>query len=192
MCFLVVFMLVFLLTLSQAQKLPAKSECLNSFNTHRRRFDVCLTNECIIFRDELPFVFLDRSMRNPEQEVPFPCIRHKAFYPKLRGAFFDTIRDIPTLYDSYCVWAGPDCSFDGELDFLKATAVGNPTNTNNATYQFIVGGLLFVLADRLTLNTIPSAALLEDKLHVLGPPREDTASPGEAWNLIWRPFTDER
>jgi len=181
----IVIVLMYFLSSSQAQKLPVKSECLNSFYTNRSRFDVCLTHECIIFRNEIPFVFMDPSMKNPEHEAPFRCIRHTAEYEKLDGAFFEMVKAINPLLDSYCVWAGPKCTFDGELEFLTKTAVDNPKNNITASYQFMVGGLLFILAGRFSPFTFRSAAFLEDKLQILGPPQPDT----ETWSTTWAMFT---
>lgn len=125
-------------------------------------------------------------MEDSAHEKPFRCSRRKEFYRDLKGAFFDILEDISALDNAYCVWAGKGCSFDGELKFLADTAVGSKHGVN-ASYQFIVGGLLFIQSDRYDPGTFPSAALLYDQLQVLGP--HQASSFRDSWDVIWKPFT---
>lgn len=93
------------------------------------------------------------------------------------------IREMKPLEDAYCVWAGNNYSFDGQLQLLTdSTAAGNE-------HRWIAGGLLFVLEYRISSSSIPSASLIEDEIRVIGPPVDGYTSPLQAANTIVKPFT---
>jgi len=166
---------------------PRDKECVPAFNSteHRSSFDVCLENECFVFRTELPFVYIDKGMRNIEDQRPFLCSDfHKLYSGELKGAFFDIVKRMrPLQKTAHCVWAGPKCTFDGILNFINASA------TSGDKHRWISGGVLMVVPYRIGVHTLPSASLFEDELRVVGPPLSGYTSPSEAWSAIWKPFT---
>lgn len=85
------------------------------------------------------------------------CKMNAHYHKEFTGAFFDIVREMEPLEDAYCVWAGGnnDCSFDGLLTFLNESAVaGND-------HRFIAGGMLFVLAYRISRTILPVLLLLK-------------------------------
>jgi len=123
-------------------------------------------------------------MNSTAHQDPFPCVRFKEKYPGLGGVFFQMISNSPSLHRSQCVYAGPDCTFDGMVSFVnKSSSISN--------YQWVAAGILFVLEDRILPGVIPSTAILTDHLHVIGPPVQSQESFGDALSLILKPFSRE-
>lgn len=157
------------------------SSCLPSLTSNPQRFEVCLTKECFIFIDEPPFVFVPEDIDKNLGEKPFRCVEHLKYSKDLYGAWFDIIKDMPELLDAYCVFGGNDCTFKSMVEFVN-------TSTSPTKHRWIAGGLLFVLPQRIQHNVLPSAALLSDRLLVIGPPLNGIGFKA-AWNTISRPFT---
>lgn len=125
------------------------------------------------------YVFVDNNMNG----LPFPCADHKRKSPHLHGAFFDTIRNMSTLNNAYCVFAGRHCTFNGMVGFINSSAA-------RTEHQWIAGGILFVLKKRILPGVIPSTSILEDYLHIVGP-GQDREPLGAAWDLVVAPFSGE-
>ena len=159
-----------------------KLECLPSFKTHPERFEICKTEICIVFRTEKPFVFLDPRMTSTDQERPFRCRVRKKTYPRLKGIFFRTLDEMETLTDAWCMWAGPNCPFDGLITFLHNTTEAGP-------HQFLAGGLLFNLVYRMRNTTIPTVPIVHDQIVVLGRNMVAQMNIRSAWKIVLSPFT---
>ena len=159
-----------------------KRECLPSFKTHPERFNMCKTEICVIFRVEKPFVFLDPGMTSSDHERPFRCRLRKKAYPKLEGIFFNTLDSVDTLSDAWCMWAGPNCPFDGLISFLRDTSEAGP-------HQFLAGGLLFNLEYRMRNTSIPTVPLVHDEIQVVGRNVGSQVNLSSAWKVVLSPFT---
>jgi len=173
-----------------------RSQCVSSFENNEQRFDVCLTQPCFIFREEEPvsccsfavapnfvltvpkYIFLNNKM----DEQPFRCARYKEKSSELHGAFFEIIGGMSTLANAHCVYAGRNCTFDGMISFINSSSA-------KSNHQWIGGGVLFVLQNRILSGVIPTTSLLEDYLHVVGPPSQKREPIGAAWDLVIKPFT---
>lgn len=173
--------LVFL-SLALSSSFALNSKCVPDFNSNPKQYDNCLRKDCFIFRTEKPYVFLDEDLNRTNDQVPFRCVEHKQVWPGLEGVFFDMIRNMPALQDTYCVFAGRNCSFNGMVRFVNSSAASRK-------HRWIAGGVLFVLQDRILPGIIPSTSIIEDYLHIVGPPRKTQESFQEAFNLVLRPFT---
>ena len=136
-----------------------RSSCVPSFQENRTFFDVCKTEVCVVFRSEKPFIFLDSTLTSSE---PFRCRDRKNIYPLLRGGFFDILDEISQMGSAWCIWGGPDCTYDDLVMFVSQSA-------RAGAYKFVAGGLLFNLDYRMSNTSIPSAPLLQDELVVVGP-----------------------
>lgn len=99
----------------------------------------------------------------------------------LTGAFFQLVKEMPSLRHAHCVWGGPNCTFSSMVEFVNAS-------TPKDGHRWIAGGLLYVIPRRIQRNLVPSAAILSDRLLVIGPPLHGTGL-AEAWNTISQPFT---
>lgn len=161
------------------------TECVSTFLSPetRKRFDICLTEECLIIKDQNPIVFLDQSMNNPEDQRPFLCSNPQGRHPKLRGVFFDIVEKMGPLRNAHCVWAGENCTFDGILNFVNESAIAG------YRHRWVASGLLFSHPYRISLHTLPSSSIHEAKLRVFGPPIQPYTPISEAWDTISKPFT---
>lgn len=108
---------------------------------------------------------------------------NSSFISKLSGALFKIIEDIRPLNGAHCVWVGPECSFDGMLDFMKNSAGAGDK------HRWIWRSILFVLPYRISQATIPSTSLLEEEIRIIGPPIRDHTTPAEAGQALMKPFT---
>ena len=159
--------------------------CGTRFETHPQEFDVCRTKECIVFRLEVPWIWIDtKRMNSSEHQQPFPCSQYSEKYENLYGPFFDILKQMPPLNDSLCVWGGNDCTYDDMVSFVQRTT------SRVEKYKFMTGGLLFNLRYRMNSPlSIPSVPLMEDHLIIIGPRNDDRMSWASAWDALWRPFT---
>lgn len=160
------------------------TDCIVSFSSpvNRAIFDVCLEKDPLIFREEKPFIFLNESMKNGEYERPFLCSDHLKRVPPFEGTFFDILKEVGgPLGDSYCVYSGSNCTFDGMIDFVNQSALAVHG------HRWVVGGLLFVLEKRISTNAIPSIPLIEDELVIIGRPAHTPFS--KALDTVVKPFT---
>lgn len=103
----------------------------------------------------------------------------------LRGAFFDILNELEPLRSSAdCVWAGPNFTFDGMVNFIDESVKAGDR------HRWISGGISMALSYRIGVNTIPSSSIFEDELHIVGPPPSSHyTTPADAWAAIWKPFT---
>jgi len=166
----------------------SSNKCVSAFFTseNRKYFDKCIDNECFVFRSQHPAVLIDDEMTDLKHQRPFLCSENRKLYSGgLRGFFFDIINEMKPLRNSaYCVWAGPDCSFDGLLHFMDESA-----NAGDR-HRWISGGILMELPYRMKNNTLPSSSIFENELHIIGPPpHSQYTTPMDAWAAIWKPFT---
>ncbi len=159
-----------------------KRECLPRFKTHPEDFNMCKTEICVVFRVEKPFVFLDPGMTSSDHERLFRCRLRKKAYPELEGIFFNTLDNVDTLADAWCMWAGPNCPFDGLITFLRDSAEAGP-------HQFLAGGLLFNLEYRMRNTSIPTVPLIHDEIQVVGLNVASQMNISTAWNVVLSPFT---
>jgi len=136
----------------------------------------------------LQYIILDPKLNATNNQTPFRCSDFKSRWPDLEGAFFEMVRDMPVLNDSYCVFAGRQCSFNDMITFVNSTA----SSTEMRPHQWIAGGVLFVLKNRILPGVIPSTSILEDYLHVVGPPPEQgDQSFKAAFHLVLKPFSPQ-
>lgn len=166
--------------------IPITGDCLSAFSSPRnqRFFDVCLKEDCILFRTEQPFVFLDSKSTDVEHQRPFPCSQYsKQHKGKLDGILFSIINLVKPLENARCVWVGPNCTFDGMLDFIRNSAAAGKS------HRFIAGSILFELPYRISVHTIPSSTIFEDQVRIIGPPIEGYNTFREAAVTLRKPFT---
>eukprot|EP00171_Calliarthron_tuberculosum_P004361 IDg4361t1 len=156
------------------------SKCVSSFWKNQSRFEICKKNPCFVFREEEPYVIMNSSMKALSYEAPFPCHKHEKVWPGLSGAFFSIVKKLKGI-NAYCVWGGADCVFDDMVWFVRDVSKEHP-------HKFAVGGLMFLMRYRVTEHTIPSAALFDDHLVLLGP-RDNKDDVSKAFEVMWKPFT---
>ncbi len=115
-------------------------------------------------------------MKTEDSVRLFPCRDRKSEFPGLEGVSFDLMDNLP-LDDALCIYGGPNCTFTGMLEFVR----------RQRDHQFVAGGLLFSIPERLTENTRPSAPISEDRIIVIGR-RDSKSSIVQAYTTILRPF----
>ncbi len=145
-------------------------------------FDKCETNICFVFRDEKPIVNLDPQMRSSQQQNLFRCRDRSRIYPGLTGPFLDLVDEIPELWDSYCIWAGPNTTFDGMVDFVRYVSSGE------RSLKFVVGGMLFQMSYRISNGSIPSASISGGKIVIVSENRRVRRAFSDAMKSIVGPF----
>lgn len=143
--------------------LSSASQCVEPYKEHRDLFEVCRRKQCFVFRRETLAVVLGANMKTKAQVRPFPCTDIPQEFKGLSGPFFEYVKRIPALNESQCIWAGPDCTFNGMVDFVKSV----PKAPNRE--KFIAGGQLFLLRARISNNTAPSASFFEGNMVIVGP-----------------------
>ncbi len=141
-------------------------------------FDKCETSICFLFRSENPIVNLDAHMR----QNLFQCRQRSRIYPGLHGPFLDLVDEIPELQDSYCIWAGPNTTFDGMVDFVRYVSRGE------RPLKFVVGGMLFQMSYRISNGSIPSASINSGKIVVVSENRLPSRAFSDAMKSIFGPF----
>lgn len=178
-CFIVQVQILYQIAIAA----DATKRCVTLFEKNEQEFEICKSKPCIIFRSEVPFIWIDElRMNSTEQQKPFPCAKYSQIYEDLYGPFFEIVNKIPALSDAQCVWGGTDCSYDDKINFVQRTS-------ENREYRFIAGGLLFNLEYRMSKHAVPSVPLMSDKTVVIGPRNDDRVSWKSAWDALWRPFT---
>lgn len=134
----------------------------------------------------IPFTLNEYSNQSTLQYVtlegnltskPFLCKDRIMHAPSLGGVsmeFMDTVRP---LHNAMCVFGGNDCSFQGLFKVLE----------HEKKYQFMFGGTLWILPDRISCNTRASTATHEDPVVVVGLARRQS-DVQQSYNNIVRPF----
>lgn len=172
------FILLLVATLSSAAKFR---ECLSPYYYDRDRFRVCKSHVCLLFVAEIPFVFVDKRLHSEDHVQPFRCNKESSV-TGASGPFFEYVKEIKALDNSYCIWAGPECSFDGMVSFVKSVS------GKNSSEQFIAGSMLFISTGRISNQSIPSAPFLESDIVVIGPSTRKETTMREAVISVVQPF----
>lgn len=106
----------------------------------------------------------------------FRCKERKTAFPGLHGIFFDILDTLP-LHDAYCVFGGPSCTFAEMMRFVA----------NEQQHQFIVGGSVFNLPQRITNLTRASTPISSERIVLIGR-RHSGIILARAYSTILRPF----
>ena len=187
-----VFSLLILAT-AQAQSVPRnQSVCVASFWTDRHWFEVCRTELCFIFQFESPHVLPSKKLK-AEKPRPFRCSSREQLYPGLNGVFFNVLNRVagqepegarPSTRDAYCVYSGPDCTFDDEVSFIGDAVAASGDNN----YKFIIGGRVMFMPNRRTVNIVQSAPIFTDSMVLMHRRRTPEHSFDNAWKNVFKPF----
>lgn len=141
-----------------------KYKCLERFaKNETREFEDCRRKPCFIFLSEEPYVRLDRSMETDAHTKLFPCNNPRKEFPLLRGSAFNVMALTAVGDGAFCVWGGPNCRFNGMVDFIDAAADERPG------YRFGATGLLLENRKRLRANVAQSVSLAQEELGIFGP-----------------------
>eukprot|EP00171_Calliarthron_tuberculosum_P003041 IDg3041t1 len=179
---ILLLLLVLALLAAPANGYETPSKCAALYTKSPELYNICETEICLVFRVEKPYIFVD-GLKTLDDQAPFRCHDHKKVDIGVHGVIFNMINEMPELSNARCVWAGPECVFDDLIWF-----VGNVSKAGQ--HKFVAAGMLFLLRYRVSKYRIPSAALLEDQIVVVGP-RQLQIGPSGAWRSIWRPFSTD-
>ncbi len=124
-------------------------------------FIPCETNLCFVFRTERPIIKLDPTMQTTKQQKLFQCRERARIFPKLSGPFFELLDEIPELHNAFCLWGGPDQTFDGLVRFVRNVS------SRKRPLKIVAGGMLFQMAHRVSNGSIQSASMTNSKLVVV-------------------------
>lgn len=178
----ILFSLLSLLTAGEAQDkgpLSLKSyqkNCLPGFAADRKPWQICEKKPCVLLLKEAPFVSVGKNLSSK----PFPCnfrSRRAQRAAGFGGLFFQIMDMIPELDDAQCVFGGLDCSVQDMVHFLEA----------DDRHQFMFGGSVWILPDRISNNTNVSPALHEERILVVGH-KTRQSDVEQSFDNVVRPF----
>ncbi len=182
-----------ILTTVQAQSVPRNgSICVASFWTDSHWFNVCRTQLCFLFQFEAPHILPSKKLK-AENPRHFRCSSRK-LHPSRDGVFFDVLRHVAdhepegaksSIRDAYCIYSGPNCTFDDEVSFLENTVAVSGDNN----YNFILGGRVMFMPNRRAENIEQSAPIFTDSMVLIYRRRKQLHKPfTEAWEKVLKPF----
>lgn len=134
--------------------------CMESYRRNISAFSVCQHQPCLIFKDVVSYILVESKNVT---RYPFHCKDSLSKYRKiLRGPYFSFIQNIPALEESYCIFAGDECSYDDEIKFLSEA------RSMKQGHQFIVSGLMFIMSYRINDDSIPSTPFTHGPILIVG------------------------
>lgn len=136
--------------------------CLSRLRTHTAEFKVCETHLCIMFIAETPYTMIPASMRRQDNQKLFKCKDAADIFPGFRGVFLEIVKNLKSLKQVYCVYAGNDCKFNGMVDL--ASRRPSPT----WKYRLGVGGMAFILPHRMRPALRPLGPIMEGTMGLVG------------------------
>ncbi len=145
-------------------------------------FKPCEANICFVFNSQKPITNLDPMMRTEEHQKLFRCRERARVFPLLSGPFFDLVDAIPELQKASCIWAGPNTTYESNIQFVGHVSRGK------RTLKFVAGGMLFQMAYRISNGTIPSAPKSHGKIVVVSANRPAQKAFSDATKAIVGPF----
>lgn len=127
------------------------------FSDNPEQWDVCRLTPCMLFVEMATIATASASSEVSSR--PFLCRRRIESASWLSGIGLEIIDLLSTekhqpLYDSFCLFGGPKCSFNDMVAFFGAAK----------EHQFIAGGFVFLMPKRIAADT---RALTEDALIVV-------------------------
>lgn len=156
------------------------TKCMASYRKSISDFEVCKDHPCLIFKEAVSYI----SVRPTNfTRHPFKCKEALTKYKKdLIGPYFHFIQTIPALADAFCIFAGEECSFDNQIEFLR------DAYKTNQRHQFMVTGLMFIMSYRINNYSIPSTPFTHGPILVVGPRESSELSFVKTLDVVSGPF----
>lgn len=131
--------------------LKRTENCIPNFEKHHRWFEPCKSNICYLIKDEPFFVEQNEAIPNG---LPVACHNFTGASIKVLQKINNKVRR-----DYLCINVGK-CSFNDMTRFLN--------DVESEDFKFMTGTPLFLLPERVTEGSSPSAGIFSVKLAIIG------------------------
>lgn len=169
----------FIVTFSAGSILEG-TKCMESYRRNISDFEVCRDHPCLIFKEAASYISVEQANFT---SYPFKCKDALTKYNSdLKGRYFHFIQTIPALEEAYCIFAGHECSYDNQIDFLK------DVHSTNQSHQFMATGLMFIMSYRINNYSIPSTPFTHGPILVVGPRASSQLSFVKTLDVVSGPF----